>query len=160
MNSKRKSGVLIRIAVVLLCAVLFAGVASIGGISVTKPQATTADGGEYQFTVTNGSDVAVAYDILVSFEAPDDTDDIDVTKLIDPDSVKLDGVAGTVSDDYDGNVFEFVNVGMLQPSGTSSATITFDVNAPVVNVDSSFSTLTAYSGSFPFTVSVRATQIN
>ena len=177
MNSKRKKNVFIRIAVVLLCVVLFsshlvsgmfakytAGADKIGDsakaasvdLRVTLPQ-LDPQSGKFDFSVNNASAVSFSYDVIVAFSDP--AEGIDVTKVFDPDSVKI-GSTPYTSKSADGKVFTFTNFGKISPGTSTEYSLSFDIITPYANVDSTINKLSVYDGGFPFTVSVKATQVD
>ena len=175
MNSKHKSNIMIRIAVILLCAVLISShlasgmlakytvgyngddYASVAGADIDVVN-LAASGDSYIFGVQNNSEVSFNYDVIVTFANDDAAPS--VTAAIDDTSVKLNGLSFT-SKSADGKVFTFANAGSLDPGQSMSGyALTFDVNDPGVYTDSSITNLSLYDGDFTFTVSVRATQID
>ena len=177
MNGKRKSNIPIRIAGILLCVVLFtshlvsgmfakyvtgssnlgdtAGTASVD-LSVTHSAAADSDDG-YVFTVKNDSEVSFAYDVIVTFADP--AQGFDVTKVFNADSVMI-GTSSFSAKSADGKVFTFADYGTIEPGAASDLVLSFEALPVYMNVDDTLNKLSLYNGGFPFTVSVRAEQID
>ena len=174
MNSKHKSNIPIRIAVILLCAVLFSSHLASGmlakyttgysgddnakvvGVDLDVVNLALSNDG-YTFDVQNGSDVAFDYDILVTFDNPSGAPS--AAAAIDKTSVKLNNADySTVS--ADGKTFTFANVATIDPGESKTGyVLTFDVKKPGVFVDSSLNKLSVYRGDdFTFNVALLATQ--
>ena len=175
MNSRRKSLIPIRIAVILLCAVLVsahyatgllakytvdsagADTARSAGLSVEVKDLQGSDG-NYTFNVKNLSEVALEYDVIVTFSNPDTG--LDVKKVFGNNSVKLDGIDFTRKS-TDGRTFTFTSFGQLAANTTATdLNLTFNITGPIVQEDSAVTDPVLTYADFPFTVSVRATQID
>ena len=111
---------------------------------VTVVASSVQTNGEYQFTVTNNSEVAITYDLVITFEN-------DVLKYLD---VSLDGVTGAES----GNTVIFSKVISLAPATTDTKrTLTFTVDLEKFTQPA---TGESYEETLAFTATVRCTQID
>ena len=161
---------LLRIALVLLCMVAFStsmlaglyarystkadgedsarvakfNVAAEWSGNVTVDASLGQTGGEYKFTVTNNSEVAITYDLVITFEGG----------IPSYAQVSLDGKSGT----SDGNSIIFSHVASLAPSTTDTQrTLTFTVDLEKFTQPA---TGESYSQEVAFTATVRCTQID
>lgn len=175
MHGKKKTTtgpLLLRIALILLCMTLFstsmlsglyakyiaknngedsARVAKFdveaAGLSgdITVDASIGQTNGEYKFTVTNKSEVAVSYDLVVTFDQA----------LPDGVSLTLQGYGLSISE---GNTFTFSKIASLAPGmvGTEH-TLTFqlDLNAFTEEVSGE-----SVSKTVSFTATIRCTQID
>ena len=177
MHGKKKTTtgpLLLRIALILLCMTLFstsmlsglyakytaknngedsARVAKFdveaAGLSgdVTVDASVADSAGTYSFTVTNHSEVAITYDLVITFAGG-----------IPPYAqVSLDGIAGTLS----GDSIIFSNVASLAPAAPAkNHTLTFTVNMSKLDSLTQPATGESYSKPVAFTATIRCTQID
>ena len=104
--------------------------------------------GSYNFTVTNKSEVAVKYDVVLTFE----------NALPSYVTVTLNGAVGTKPDGA-GNKLLFKNVANLAPNGAAAENvIVFAVNS--IDAFSSEVNGESHSFNFDFTASVKCEQID
>ena len=116
-----------------------------GDVTVNASQADAA--GIYQFTVTNHSEVAITYDLVITFPSG-----------IPPYAqVSLDGKSGTP----DGNSITFSDVASLAPAAPSkNHTLTFTVNMSKLDSLTYSADGETYSQKVTFTATIRCTQID
>ncbi len=111
---------------------------------VTVVASSVQTNGEYQFTVTNHSEVAITYDLVITFEGG----------IPSYAQVSLDGKSGTP----DGNTITFSDVASLAPATTDTQrTLTFTVDLEIFTQPA---TGESYSQEVAFTATVRCTQID
>lgn len=111
---------------------------------VTVVASSVQTNGEYQFTVTNNSEVAITYDLVITF--PGGIPDYLQTSLPDKVAVKS------------GNTITFSDVASLAPATTDTQrTLTFTVDLEKFTQPA---TGEAYEETLNFTATVRCTQID
>ena len=114
-------------------------------VTVNASQADAA--GTYQFTVKNDSEVAITYDLVITFEGG----------IPSYAQVSLDGKSGTSN----GNSITFSDVASLAPAAPSkNHTLTFTVNMSKLDALTYSADGEAYSQKVAFTATVRCTQID
>ena len=152
MRVKNSSSIIMRIAVILLCLVLFsahlasgmfaryttsvqakdgARIANLGVTISDVSQTSITDDGQYttfSCTVDNTSEVAFAYDVVVSL---DDNGSFDPSDYLN--AITLTGFTGTSETSSDGKTVTFKNAGYIEPS-TSQTTLEFVIDVSHVIV--------------------------
>lgn len=185
MRVKKLSGIVTRLAAILLCLVLFsahlasgmfakytsgasvndsARVAKVQRIEVIEQEALTLDSvgnGTYKFLVKNHSETAFQYDIklkITSTEAYVDyfgADEIAKTCY----DVKVNGIEGTPSSD--GSLYTFSMPDILKPDSESDVyTVTFKAFDLAYNVSNATNPITGFNVPIKFSVSAKGTQVN
>ena len=176
MHGKKKTTtgpLLLRIALILLCMTLFS-TSMLSGLyakytaknngedsarvakfnvtadweDVTVVASSVKTNGEYQFTVTNKSEVAVSYDLVITF-----TEDVPFC------NVALANPAGTdVLGIKDGNTITFSKIGSLAPGAKGDPyTVTFILDLDEFTKNASGESV---SKTLTFTATIRCTQID
>lgn len=169
MKTKRALSIVARAACVLLCLVLFsahlcsgmfarytnkgegASSARVAALNVyltpenEEVEVTSTGDASYPFSVTNASDVAVSYDIVIVFKGQRsmyNTYGADAMKRVISD-VAIGDIEGTVSND--GKVYTLSDVGVLAPGDTSD---TYDLSYKIhVLAQNNSSLSTSYAAS-------------
>ena len=129
------------------------------GINI-RPKVDAVDNGEYEITVTNVSEVAVRYDIIVELE--------NKASYV---TFKLDEKAMQLADGTDGKLWQYIQAGTLAPGNTSAKhTLTFVMDWSAFTAEASLSEtkVTDENGGIqeyrtvdlPFKVKVHAEQVD
>ena len=175
MNSKRKTLLPLRIAVILLCAVLISSHFASGLIAKYTIDSNGADSarvaivninvgqlqgsnGSYTFDVVNNSEIAFAFDVIVTFRNP--SAGINVTQTFDDSSVKLNGNVFS-SKSTDGRSFTFSRVGVIDAcSSLTGFDLSFDITGLAIHQNSNATQFSVMNDDFPFAVAVKVYQLD